>query len=282
MKIPSDILPLLESAEAEEMFEFEGLVSGQDRVDLAMAAARLHGGVCLSVGDDPDSFWSRALGFGFGTPVTAGLVADVLDFYAAHRPGLAVLQFAPSVLPADWDRIAEKFALQGSAGVVKFAAPVEDVIAAGRSLRLGDGLSVEVVRPRHAAEWARTVATAMGIGGRCFPPAAVATTGHPSWRPFGVWDGEGNIVAGGNVRIHGRVASLFAGGTLPQARDLGAQGALIHARALAAREAGCEWLVVETGPSTPEDPNPSYRNMLRYGFGIAYRRPSWIWRPTGA
>ena len=36
---------------------------------------------------------------------------------------------------------------------------------------------------------------------------------------------------------------------------------------------GCRWLVTETGEDTPHHPNPSYHNMLRTGFLLAYQRP---------
>jgi hypothetical protein len=35
---------------------------------------------------------------------------------------------------------------------------------------------------------------------------------------------------------------------------------------------------VETGKETPEDPNPSYRNMVRSGFQLAYDRHNWVRR----
>ena len=43
-----------------------------------------------------------------------------------------------------------------------------------------------------------------------------------------------------------------------------------------ARAAGCRFAVVETGEDTPEEPNPSYRNMLRAGFELAYFRHNWV------
>lgn len=278
MAIPAAIFPLLEGAEAEEMYEFESLVVGQKRSALSMASTRLRGGICLSVGNDPDGYWSKALGFGFETQVNAKLVTDVLDFYENSRSSVAVLQFAPSVLPPNWELIARKFGLQPGSSVVKFAAPVDTVINLSAKAELGEGLSVEAVIPQHAASWAQTVVAAMGMSENCFLPAATATVSHPAWRPFGVRDAMGEYVAGGNLRIHGSVATLFAGSTLPQARNFGAQGALIRARALAAREAGCEWLIVETGAPSPERSNSSYRNMLRYGFEVAYHRKNWTWK----
>ena len=33
---------------------------------------------------------------------------------------------------------------------------------------------------------------------------------------------------------------------------------------------GCEWFVTETGQDRPDKPNPSFHNMLRTGFKVAY------------
>lgn len=43
--------------------------------------------------------------------------------------------------------------------------------------------------------------------------------------------------------------------------------------------AGCKLIGTETGDDTPDDPNPSYHNMLRTGFTLAYRRPNFLWQP---
>ena len=42
---------------------------------------------------------------------------------------------------------------------------------------------------------------------------------------------------------------------------------------------GCRWLITETGEDTPEHPNPSYHNMLRTGFKLAYHRANYM--PAG-
>jgi hypothetical protein len=42
---------------------------------------------------------------------------------------------------------------------------------------------------------------------------------------------------------------------------------------------GCRWIITETGEDIPANPNPSYRNMLRSGFRLAYQRPNYIYQP---
>jgi GNAT superfamily N-acetyltransferase len=72
------------------------------------------------------------------------------------------------------------------------------------------------------------------------------------------------------------VAWLGWGGTLPSYRGRGAQSAMLAARIEAARHLGCRRLVVETGPDSAEKPNPSYRNVERAGFRVAYLRENWV------
>ena len=35
-------------------------------------------------------------------------------------------------------------------------------------------------------------------------------------------------------------------------------------------------MIVETSEPTDDDPAPSYRNMRRLGFRVAYRRPNYL------
>jgi hypothetical protein len=40
---------------------------------------------------------------------------------------------------------------------------------------------------------------------------------------------------------------------------------------------GCRWVSVETAEQTPEREAPSFRNLTRLGFTVAYRRPNYLW-----
>jgi hypothetical protein len=39
----------------------------------------------------------------------------------------------------------------------------------------------------------------------------------------------------------------------------------------------CNRLVTETDTETADRPSPSYRNMVRAGFQLAYNRPNYVW-----
>jgi hypothetical protein len=77
----------------------------------------------------------------------------------------------------------------------------------------------------------------------------------------------------GALAVTGELGSLFNGATVPKFRRRGAQGAIMARRIEDGIKLGLRWLTTETGESTPEMPNPSYNNMLRTGFKLAYLRP---------
>lgn len=93
----------------------------------------------------------------------------------------------------------------------------------------------------------------------------------PAFRQWVAFDGE-KPVACSLSHVVDRVAWLGWSATLPSHRGRGAQNALLAARLLDAREAGCEWATSETAMGTAEQPDPSYRNLLRSGFSLAYER----------
>ncbi|MFF5854402.1 GNAT family N-acetyltransferase [Streptomyces sp. NPDC012751] len=105
---------------------------------------------------------------------------------------------------------------------------------------------------------------------------AASCVGRPDWRQFAVREAD-RIIAVASVYLNGDRAGMFGAATLPEGRRRGAQSALLTARARAAREAGCRWLVVETDAEGPGDHNSSLHNMLRAGFERLYERVSWVW-----
>ncbi|MHA1983883.1 MAG: hypothetical protein ACW967_05980 [Candidatus Hodarchaeales archaeon] len=68
-----------------------------------------------------------------------------------------------------------------------------------------------------------------------------------------------------------KIAWLGNAATLKEHRGKGGQGDLIIHRLQVAKEHGCILATVETGDDTPEKRNPSYHNILRYGFSVAIK-----------
>ena len=99
--------------------------------------------------------------------------------------------------------------------------------------------------------------------------------GTPAWKHYFAYKGDKPVACGATF-LRGEYASLAFAATLPEYRGLGAQSALITRRLRDAATAGCKWMMTETAQETADRSVPSFRNMLRFGFQVAYERPNYI------
>ncbi|MFF3398765.1 GNAT family N-acetyltransferase [Streptomyces sp. NPDC002659] len=267
-----------EQSEAEALFRFETEASETVRTALGMSAARIGGGVVLSMREDTTHFWSKALGFGVTTPVTAELISEVCDFYRAERTPQAVIQIAPAFLPEEWPDMCQREGIVPDSSWVKLACPTDEALARADALDLSpDRISVAPLEAGRAPEWGTVMMRAFGMPVEQYAEMGAATATRPGWHPFAAWlDGE--IVGTGTLYVRGETAQLFAGAVLPHARRRGGQTALLAARARVAQELGCRLLIAETGAEAPGTHNSSLHNMLRLGFQVAYERRNWLWQ----
>ena len=235
---------------------------------------RFGGGVAMAMRNDPTGYWSKALGFGFESPVTRELVDDIVDFYRSAGVTSATLQLAPSVLPERWADMAAAAGLGPGSLIAKLGCSIDDV-----TLPHDKGeLEVRAVTPQDARQWAGVTLRGFGfpleIG---FEEMAAATATDPRFRAFAAWD-DREMVAAGILFLHGKTGSLNAGSTLANHRNSGARTALIAARIAAARQAGCTRIVAETGQPGPGATNPSFDNLRRFGLKSVYARQDWVWQ----
>ena len=135
-------------------------------------------------------------------------------------------------------------------------------------------LRIEPADLEQAAAFAEVTTNGFGMPPQ-WRPWIAATVGRPQWRHYLAWSGN-DPVAAGALFIHGDVGWLGVASTLPAARRRGAQGALMARRLEAGWSLGCRWFVTETGEDTPARPNPSFRNMMRDGFTVAYHRQNFM------
>ena len=271
---------LAERVEAESLYDFETGTAEPAYTALGIAALRLGGGVALCVRNDPSGFWSRVLGIGFDEPVTADLVHEACAFLRAQGMASVSFQIAPAVLPEDWDQICAKEHITRGRSWVKLAGGVETVLARARERdHLADGLRLAPVAVDQAREWAEVRDEAFGMPSGYLADMSASCVGRPPWQCFGVWDGDA-LVSCASMYVYGEAAGMTGGSTVPSARRQGAQTALLAVRARAAADAGCRWLVSETGAEAPGTHNSSLHNMRALGFEVLYERPNWIWKPA--
>lgn len=137
-------------------------------------------------------------------------------------------------------------------------------------------LTVRAAKPDEAAAFGATAAKAFGL------PAVAGTwlaalVGRPGWHCFLGMDGN-EPAATGALYVDGGLGWLGIGGTLPEHRRSGGQSAILAARIAKAAELGCRHLTTETGVPHPGEKGPSFANIQRAGFSIAYVRENF----TGA
>jgi hypothetical protein len=275
---------LIEQAEGESYADFEAAAPAAARAALGTRQLRIGGGVALAMPNDPSGFWSKTLGLGFAEPVTARLLDQVIGFYREQAMSAATLQIAPEVLPTDWPDICASLNICGAGSAwVKLVGDLDTVVPLSRTAaaRLDAGLRVAEVTAPQAREWAQVMFRVFSLPAEPQLEMAIGCVGRPGWHTFAVFDGSA-IVATASLHIFGGAGHLFGGATLPRARGRGAQSALIAARAVAAQEAGCAWLIGETGAEAPGEHNSSLHNMLRAGMNARYQRKNWKWRSSAA
>ena len=262
---------IAERTEAENMIRLQESAPDHVKQALGMAAARIGGGVALSMRHDPTGgYWRKALGFGLDRPVDAALINEVLDFYRANGDEAAVLQIAPALLPAGWDDIIAGRGITAGSRWVKFIRPAGP-LEASSDLRVGP------VEPDRRQEAAEVMLRGFGMPDGGLAAMFAATSGRDDIRTFAAYEGD-SIVAVGHLFLYGDSAELAGAATLPGHRGRGAQSALLAARAQTAVDEGVRWLVVETGKPGPDDHNHSYNNLVRAGFRPLYARQNWLWK----
>ena len=272
--MPHDQISMLaEAAEAEFMYHYETMVSPATQAALGISAARIGGGVALSMRHDVTGYWSKALGFGFTEPVTDQLIDTVIDFYRGDGSPGAVIQLAPAVIPDGWLQMCERHGIRPDSYWVKLACPIEDFRPGQQS-----DLRISVVEPQDFSRWASAALRGFGMPERGLADMLAAALANPNFRPFAAWDGD-EIVATANLFIHGGIASLNTAATLPTHQNRGAQSALIAARVHEAARSGCRWLCAETGRPADGEINRSLSNLVRAGLRPLYYRQNWIWSP---
>jgi GNAT superfamily N-acetyltransferase len=112
-------------------------------------------------------------------------------------------------------------------------------------------------------------------------PLAGQTIGRPRWHHYLAFDGREPIAAGA-MYLSGEAAWFGFAATGAAYRRRGAQQALLVRRIKDAVDAGCKWVSVETAEDTVAKNAPSFRNLRRLGFEVAYRRPNYLWSKTSA
>ena len=217
--------------------------------------------------------FNRVVGLGVRKPASEEMIAGIVDDYRQRGIKNFAIQISPYSSPSalhDWVSSHGLAVRDYWAKLYRPATTKVDPIPTD--------LRIESIGKDRAAEFAVTTLKGFGMPPE-LEPLVRSPVGLPGWKHYIAWDGE-TPAAVAAVMIKPPVAWLGIATTLPEYRRRGAQGALMNRRILDAAEHGCEWVVTETGKDLPDKPNPSFRNMLRTGFVVAYDRPNYMLPPS--
>jgi len=210
----------------------------------------------------PGMWVNRVVGLGLGRPVTDADFDRIDELFAARR-----LPVELDVNPMADESLLAAISARAMTPVWFRSLLVRQVSDDDR----GAPQSGVMVRPAHdLAEWQTVSATGFGyddVASRRANDAFAAASRHVGAHLI-VATIDGRPVGAAALSV-GRgpgagVATLYGTCSVPSARRLGVQTALIGARLAAAAESGCNLAVSTTTPGSASE-----RNLLRHGFVLA-------------
>lgn len=230
---------------------------------------KLVGSACVTMISQLDrKFFSRINALGVNEAATEPMLDEAIGILEGAGCTDYMVQLSPAARPPalpEW-LTARGFARRNN--WAKMYRGTEPAAAAATDLR------IERVGREYADVSAEIMLTAFEMPLE-LRPLMCSTIGRPGWVHFLAFDGR-HPVAAAAMYVLDDVAWLGFGCTLESHRGRGAQGGLFACRIEEGLRRGVKWFVTETGEDSPEDPNPSYRNMLRAGFQLAYMRPNYV------
>lgn len=260
--------PDLERAELEGTVDLFRAVPGHVARELGVRLEDSGEHVCFAVSAlSGDRVFNRVMGLGRDRVPTDSELDALARFFAD-----AGVRYTVALAPGpSADELAGRLFERGfmpTYAWMKFRRGLEAPGSVETDLR------IEQVGAEHAEAFGRVVMGSFGLPA-AFEDWTAALVGRAGWRCFLAFAGD-QPAAAGALYLAGDSAWLSLGGTLPEFRRRGAQSAILGARLEAAAEAGCTFVVTETGEQVEGRPNNSYRNILRAGFEPAYLRPNYL------
>ena len=244
----------------------EGAVNAAREFDLVLR--RVGGSWAFGRRRDTTLYFNRVMGLGLERPASPEDLAALKAFYAEHEIPNFRVHLSPAAKPQGFDAVLAGAGFATYTHYVKWVRDASPAKAVATDLRIGQAV------PGESDSVDQVLIAAFGGRPQSVPLASVMI-GRPYWHHYLVHD-RGTLVATAAMYAREGFAWLGAAGTLASHRGRGAQGALIARRIDDARALGCHTITLETMPDLPEKPNPSYHNMERAGFQVAYRRPTWV------
>ena len=213
---------------------------------------------------------NRFLGVGLTSAPSDAALEEMIQVLAEVGSPRYFVPVAPTEASRDVGRRLEDLGLRSYNNWMRLTREVVDLPEVAPS-----SVTVARIGPADAAGFGRILAEAFGFS-PTIAPLATAVIGRPAWHHYLAYEND-EPVATAAMYVAGPGAWLGFAATLASHRGRGAQTALVIRRLQDAARENCRWVSVETAEETSEREVPSFRNLTRLGFSVAYRRPNYLW-----
>jgi hypothetical protein len=212
--------------------------------------------------------FNRLIGAGLGSDTDGNSLVVASERFRAARLKNGYLQIAPGARAGALEEKARSLGLKPLQRTwVKFSRGAVAQPAPSTSLEIAQAT------PDDAMDFAGAVVAGFGMPDSLAPWLA-AIVERKGWHTYVARDGD-KAVGGAAMFVVGQQAWLGIGAVQAEARRKGGQSALLARRIADGLKQGVTLFATETGKPLPGEPHPSYSNIQRAGFAIAYERANW-------
>jgi hypothetical protein len=222
----------------------------------------------VTVATKLDWLFNRVLGIGVGDVATKAQLDAAIGIYRSAGIENYVIPISPLARPAQLTEWLSARGFVESGNWVKMYRGNQHPPSVQTDLRIG------AIGIQDADVFGDIATRGFGVPPQ-LAPSFSSTVGKPGWHNYLGYDGEQPVATAG-MFVRDDLAWLGMASTLESHRKRGAQSAMFARRIQDGLALGCSWFVTETWEGTPGSPNPSYRNMLRAGFELAYLRRNYF------
>lgn len=283
MRYSEDVYTMIQEARLPDPFSPELLLALEeveaafcrDLYDAAPPGAQLHhmgigAGRAFFAPEADVLALNRAVAVGLRTPLEPGDLDRLIEAYREAGVPRFFVQVSPAAGPPALYRWLAERGFERYNNWTKLFRPLDDRVPEEET-----DLRIQRIDPTDAAPFGQMVAPHFDWPSP-MDEALAGTVGRPGWRHYFAYDGDVPVAAAG-LFTHGGYAYLGPAVTLETHRRRGAQSALIARRLRDAVQMDCHTALSDTAEERPDKPVPSYRNMRRLGFRIAYVRPNYLY-----
>ena len=267
--VTSELAYALEMVEAEVWGDWLDAAPPRIAEQLRIGVCRVGGAVAGAVPGADVLMCNRVVGLGIPDAASDVLIDELLAWYESADVSRWMVQWSPAAAPKGAPDLLRACGFYHHSNWMKLFRTARSPLPQAQT-----SLRVERVGGERREEFASILAAAFGFG-KDIGEWCAAVVDRPGWRAYMSFDGDVPTGVGAWYH-HGATAWLGFGATHPEQRQRGSQSALTVARLRDADALGCKLAVVETAEDRPDKPAPSFRNMRRLGFEVAYARANYV------